>query len=604
MIRSLAALVLALASLPAIAREPAKSPDEQVLALLKEDLDALRRADPIGASNRGDRRFDAELPDVSPAGMKAFDDACGERLNRANALRDADLSEARRTDLELLIYDLALRIEGSRFMGWEAPISQVNGPQYDLPQLPQQLSFTSDRQLDDYVSRLEKIPAYIEQTIANMRRGLKDGRTPPKIIMGAVAEQAALHSSEAIKGDPANHALYPPLAGAPAALREQGAKVIRDQIAPAYSHLAAFLRDEYVPHCRETLAATAWPDGAAYYNHQIKVQSTLDITADEVHATGLGEVKRIRGEMMEVIARSDFGQKDTLKGDELFAAFIHYLRTDPRFYVKTPEELLKGYRDVAKRIDAELPHLFRVLPRLPYGVREMPRFIAPSSPTAYYFGGSLANGVAGFFIANTTSLDQRPTYERIPLTLHEAVPGHHLQISLAQELTDVPEWRTNTGYTGFVEGWGLYSEKLGLEMGDDARSASNPKGHGLFTDPYDDFGRLSYEIWRAMRLVVDTGIHSKGWTRDQAISFMESNSALSRTNIEREVDRYIAWPGQAVGYKLGELRLLALRAHAQQVLGSRFDVRSFHQAVLGQGAVPLPVLSEQVERWIQKTLKE
>jgi uncharacterized protein (DUF885 family) len=269
---------------------------------------------------------------------------------------------------------------------------------------------------------------------------------------------------------------------------------------------------------------------------------------------------------------------------EDFHAFTERLRTDRSLYYTDAEDLLDGYRVIAKRIDAELPRFFGRLPRLPYGVKEMPAFIAPASPTAYYYRGSMANGIPGYFVANTFRLDQRPKYEMVALTLHEAVPGHHLQISLAQEMEGVPEWRSTLSFTAFVEGWALYAERLGVEM-------------GVYRTKDDNFGRLSYEMWRALRLVVDTGIHAKGWTRDQAVSYMLDNSALTRENVEREVDRYIAWPGQACAYKIGELKIRELRALAEHELGERFDLRAFHDMILGEGAIPLPLLEERAKAW-------
>ncbi len=574
--------------------------DQAVLALLKEDLEAQRRADPISASNRGDRRFDDQLPDLSAAAGHAWAQDAAARLARCKAIDPSSLSPMRRTELAMLSEALQQRIDGEPFKGWEMVVTQISGPQYDLPQMPQTLSFTSDKQLADYAARLEKIPAYLDQAVENLRAGLKRGFTPPIEIMGSAADQALAQGTASVRDGAATHPLYSPFAGRSDALAKRAQKAILEGVAPAYDRFAKFLREEYVPGCRKSLGASKLPDGPAYYNFRIRVESTLDKSAEEIHRIGLSEVKRIRGEMMDAISRTDIGQSSKLTGDALFAEFIGKLRTDSRFYCKTPDELLRAYRNAGKLIDAELPKLFVQMPTLSWGVREMPRFIAPSSPTAYYYPGSLENGVSGTFIANTTLLSQRPLYDVIPLTLHEAVPGHHFQIALSQELKDVPEWRTTTGYTGFVEGWGLYAESLGLEMGDDARSPSNPGGRGLFADPYDDFGRLNFEIWRALRLVVDTGIHAQGWTRDQAISFMESNSALARHNIEREVDRYIAWPGQAVAYKLGELHIKSLRLKAQTALGASFNLRRFHKAVLGRGAVPLNVLTAQIDEWIEQ----
>jgi uncharacterized protein (DUF885 family) len=328
--------------------------------------------------------------------------------------------------------------------------------------------------------------------------------------------------------------------------------------------------------------------------------TTTSLTADQIHSIGLSEVARIRAEMLATIARTDFPQKNSLRGDDLFKAFLAHLRGNPRFAAKDPEDLLARYRAFAKRVDAELPRLFGTLPRLTYGVRPMPDFMAPTSPTAYYNPGSLETGVAGYFLANTYNLPERPTYEIMPLTLHEAVPGHHLQGSIAREATGIHPWRREQWFTAYGEGWALYAERLGLEMS--PRPGAAITDRGIFDDPYDDFGRLTYEMWRAMRLVVDTGIHSKGWSRDQAINYMLGNSGLSRENVEREVDRYIAWPGQATAYKIGELRIRALRAETEQTLGAQFNIRDFHDAVLQNGSIPLDVLDASIREWASELL--
>lgn len=585
---------------------PAELSDAEraVVRLMDEDLEAQRRANPLEASRRGDRRFDYRLPDLSPQARLARRSDDEARLAAIEALLPSDaLSEAARLNAMLLRHELRNRIEADRFSTWQIQLTQQSGPQNTLPQLPDTLSFTTEEHLAAYVSRLEAVPAYLDQVMASMREGMRSGRTPPRIVMGTVAQQAAAHGDERYLTDPQAHAMYKPFAGRADALAERAAKAVSTSVAPAFRRFADFLEKEYVPACRATIAARDLPEGEAYYAWRVRDFTTTEFSPEQIHQIGLGEVARIRAEMMEVIARSDYSRKSELRGDELFRAFVEYLRTDKRFYFDRPEDLLAAYREIAKRVDPEMARLFRTLPRLPYGVREMPRFIAASAPTAYYYPGSLENGVAGYFIANTYLLDQRPKYEMISLTLHEAVPGHHHQIALAQELKDAGqhEWRSTVDYTVFVEGWGLYSERLGLEMGDDPRSPANPEGKGLFTDPYDDFGRLSYEMWRAMRLVVDTGMHALGWPRDRAIQFMLDNSALSKSNIEREVDRYIAWPGQALGYKIGELRIRELRAEAESELGDRFDIRGFHDAVLLQGAVPLEVLDMQVRRWIETT---
>ncbi len=599
---TLACILISLISASAAA-SPA---DDQLLALLDADFKAQLKQDPLDASRRGYREFDRVMPDLSAAARAAWGKDARERLASLESVDPAALTPANKTNLALLRHELKLRADAERFNGWQMPVTQQNGPQNSLPQIPDYLSFTEAKHLEDYVARLEAVPAYLDQIIANMREGMKSGRTPPRVVMGTVPAQAASQAEERFLTDPAAHAMFKPLSGTTGEVAERGKRAVKDGVVPAFRRFADFLETEYLPACRDTIAAKDLPDGEAFYNFRLRTMTTLDLTAEQIHQIGLTEVARIRAEMFEVIARSDFAQKDSLKSDELFKAFVHFLRTDPRFYYTTADDLMAGYQRLAKIIDPEMSRLFRTLPRLSYGVREMPRFIAPTAPTAYYYPGSLDTGVPGWFVANTYRLDQRPKYEMISLTLHEAVPGHHHQYSIAQELKSggLPEWRTTADYTVFGEGWGLYSERLGLEMGDDARSSNNPNGKGLFTDPYDDFGRLSYEMWRAMRLVVDTGMHALGWPRDRAIQYMLDNSALSPTNIEREVDRYIAWPGQAVAYKIGELRIRDLRSKAEEALGDKFDVRGFHDAVLMQGAVPVEVLEAQVKAWVAERKKQ
>lgn len=599
----LAACTSTLADVPAkgVVVPSASPTDQRVLDLLAEDFEAQKRRDPTFASRRGDRRFDALMPDMSSAARESALAEDAQRLAKvADLLKDPALSQAARLNAALLARELSVRIESDKFRTWQTPITQQSGPQTALPQLPDFLSFTADEHIESYAQRLEAVPAYLDQIIENMRAGLKDGRTPPRVVMGTVARTAGAMAGEQYLKDPASHPMFKPFIGRAEPLAERGRKAIIERVVPAFARFAEFLENEYVPGCRESIAARDLPDGEAYYNFCIKLMTTMDLTARQIHDIGLREVARIRAEMFTVIARSDFPGKAELQGDPLFAAFVDYLRTDKRFYHESAESLLSGYREIAKRIDPELPRFFGRLPRLPYGVREMPRFMSAAAPTAYYYPGSLELGVPGWFIANVYLLDQRPRYEMIPLTLHEACPGHHLQIAIAQELKmeGLPEWRETADYTVFVEGWALYAERLGLEMGDDPRSAANPSGKGMFTDPYDDFGRLTYEMWRAMRLVVDTGMHALGWPRDRAIQYMLDNSALSKANIEREVDRYIAWPGQALGYKLGELRIRDLRAEAEAELGDKFDIRAFHDVVLGQGAVPMDILTQQVRQWV------
>jgi uncharacterized protein (DUF885 family) len=387
--------------------------------------------------------------------------------------------------------------------------------------------------------------------------------------------------------DPEKSLLYEPLAKMPDAITpedrqrliEAGRRAIAESVVPGYRKFLAFMESEYVPRARGSIGASALPQGREFYRHRVRQFTTLDVTPDEVHQLGLSEVKRIRQEMDQIIAKLDFD------GD--FATFIQFLRTDPQFYATTGEQLLKDVTYVLKRMDGELPRLFGTLPRTPYGIREIPSYIAPRTTTAYYMPPTGDGTQAGFYYVNTYQLNSRPLYDVEALSLHEAVPGHHLQIALQQELVDLPPFRRFASVAAFVEGWGLYAERLGLEV-------------GFYEDPYSDFGRLTYEMWRACRLVVDTGIHYFGWTREQAIDFMARNSALALHNIRAEVDRYISWPGQAVAYKMGELKIRQLRALAEQELGDRFDVRQFHDAVLSGGAVPLTILESQVKAYIEQ----
>jgi uncharacterized protein (DUF885 family) len=348
---------------------------------------------------------------------------------------------------------------------------------------------------------------------------------------------------------------------------------------PAYQRFRKFMAEEYVPRARDTISASALPDGREYYRHRVKSFTTTDMTPEEVHQLGLAEVKRIRAEMEHVIA--------DLKFDGDFAEFVEHLRTDPKFYAKTSGELMKEVAIILKKMDGQLPLLFGKLPRIPYGIREVPAYVAPRTTAAYYQPPIGGGTKAGFFYVNTYNLKSRPFYNLEALSFHEAVPGHHLQLALQQELTDMPPFRRYSDFTVFVEGWALYSERLGLEA-------------GFYEDPYSNFGRLTLEMWRACRLVVDTGMHYFGWSREQAIKYLYENSALAMHDIQAEVDRYISWPGQALAYKVGELKIRELRSLAEKQLQDRFDVREFHDEVLSSGAVPLDVLEAKIKVWLKE----
>jgi len=536
---------------------------------------------PFLASSHGvreaDGRFPAEGPEVRNR-RASFE----HQLQKEILVLDlAGLDEQERLDAALLARELGDRVDEYRLGGHLLAVHQREGPQIWLPTIADRMSLVRAEDFRNYLRRLEAIPAYIDGTIALLEMGAERGYLPPCVTLAGVLEQ---FDALAV-ADPAQSLFYRPFVDLPAtvpaaeheALRAEARAAIAGKTLPALRKLREHLAEEYIPVCRKSLGAFDLPNGETFYDHRVRMQTTTALSAADIHALGLAEVARIRAAMEERIAAIGF------EGD--FAAFVEHLRSDPAFYHESEEALLRGYRDICKRIDAELPRFFGKLPRAPYGVREIPAHEAPRSTTAYYMPAPPDGTRPGWFYANTHDLGARPKYEMVALALHEAVPGHHLQIALANELEARPAFRKTLHFTAFVEGWALYAESLGTEM-------------GLYADPLDDFGRLSYEMWRALRLVVDTGIHDLGWSREQAIELMAANSALTRANIESEVDRYIAWPGQALAYKVGELRIREIRRRAEAAHGARFDIRAFHDHLLGAGALPLDVLEERMARWI------
>jgi uncharacterized protein (DUF885 family) len=465
------------------------------------------------------------------------------------------------------------------------PVSQMGSPA-DAADLFAQMPQQKVADYEDVLARMKTLHTQVEQTIAWMQEGLKSGYSVPKIAMREVPKQIA----DIAPDDAMNSALLRPFQNFPPQigqadrerLTESAKQIYTSSIAPAFHKLHDYLVNTYIPACRESIAGTALPNGAAAYRFHIRWQTTLALTPQQIHEIGLAEVKRIRGEMDQVIQGAQF------KGS--FQEFTQFLRTDPKFYYTDKEELVNGYRVIAKKIDPELAHEFGKLPRLPYGVTPIPDYKAPSQTTAYYQPGSPAAGRPGSFTVNTYKLESRPKWEMEALSLHESVPGHHLQIALAQEQEGEPEFRKHVSYSSFVEGWALYAESLGEDL-------------GMYKDPYSKFGQLTYEMWRAVRLVVDTGMHSMGWSRQPAIDFFRENTGKTDQDITVEVDRYIVWPGQALAYKLGQIKIRELRARAEKELGSKFDVRGFHDAVLEEGAVPLGTLEQHIDGWIAEQKK-
>ena len=506
--------------------------------------------------------------DLSPAGVARAYEIAREELAALFAIDRSRLSETEQVDYDLFRRRLERQFEGQRFHdpGSYLLIDQMGGIDLELVQL---LDYTVEDH-ETMLARLRGFPKVVDQTLALLARGLEAGITPPRVTLGAVPERVG-----SLLGDGS-----PVLAAfrtAPEPLRAEAARVFHGQVELAVRKLRDFLADTYVPQARESIAMSALPDGEAWYAFTLRTSTTTDLTPGQIHQLGLSEVGRIRKEMDAVIASTGF------RGS--FAEFSEFLRTDPRFFYDRAEDLVAGYRDIAKRIDPALIKLFGRLPRLPYGVKALESSGARSAPAGYYNSGSFATGLPGWFLVNTWDLKSRPKWQMEALTLHESVPGHHLQYSIAQELEDLPEWRKWDLYSAYAEGWALYAEGLGSEL-------------GLYQDPYSNFGRLSNEIWRALRLVVDTGLHSRGWTRRQAIDYYLANSARSEHEIGNEVDRIIAHPGTVPVYKIGELKIRELRAYAEKELGSRFDVRAFHDRVLGHGQLPLDLLEKSVKEWV------
>jgi uncharacterized protein (DUF885 family) len=546
------------------------------------DFEAYELAeDPVTAGQEGDRAALSRLPDPSPAADARRRAALEGFSARLSAIPADGLSDAAALNRAFLAWVIASRLQSLAFDEARMAFNSDGGFHSLMGYLAAVTPMRSEADARAWIDRLNALPAYYRANVENARRGARAGFTQPKSTVEAVIVQAKRQAETALADDP----LLAPLTRLPssipaaeqAALRGEAEAVLRERVRPEQRTFVRFLETEYLPAARGGLGVRSVPGGEAYYRWLVADHTTTDMTPDDIHAVGQAEVKRIRAEMDAVIAASGF------QGD--FPAFVQMLRKDPRFYAGSRQVLLEKASEIAKRIDDQLPAWFATLPRLTYGVRPVPADIEETYTTGRYFSGSPAQGVAGGYMVNTSHLDQRPLYELPALTLHEAVPGHHLQIALAQELENTPAFRRNAGVTAFTEGWGLYAEKLGGEM-------------GIYRDPYERFGRLSYEMWRACRLVADTGLHWKGWSLDQARACFTENSALSPLNIEVELARYVSWPGQALAYKVGELKIVALRDKARAALGEDFDIRRFHDAVLLAGPLPMALLEPRIDAWI------
>jgi uncharacterized protein (DUF885 family) len=560
----------------------APDPKAELDRLFAEERTFLWREDPLSATNDGVHDYDDRLPRVTPADQARRLETDRGFLERLRGIDRSALSGFDAVSYDLFEFMVSQRVALAAYREWRVPLNSDSGFYADLLQLHDLQAPRTTKDYENYIARLADVPRYFGENIANMRQGMKDGFVLPAQIIPGIASVIAAAQYAKAEDSP----FWIPFDEFPAAVPEAdrarlaaaGKSAIEGKVIPAFAQFKEFYDREYAPAARKSIGATDLPEGKAYYADLVRYFTTLpDATAERVHATGLAEVARIRAEMEAIVREVGFAGS--------FDEFLVFLRTDPQFYAKTPEQLLWHAAWITREIDGHMPDYFGVIPRAPYTVKPVPAALAPNYTGGRYNPGPL--GAAGEYWVNTYALQNRPLYVLPALSLHEAAPGHHTQGSRARELEDVPVFRRNFYPHAFGEGWGLYSEYLGVEM-------------GLYHTPYERFGRLTYEMWRACRLVGDTGMHAFGWSRQKALDYMKSNTALSEHEIRTEIDRYIAWPGQALAYKTGELEIKALRARAARELGPRFDVRAFHDAVLGQGGVTLPVLSKQIDAYIAR----
>lgn len=557
-----------------------KSEDARFESIMAEHWQNQMQQNPTFATSLGHRDFDTQLSDPSLAAYQKNADQSRLYLTQLADINVADLSPENSLNHSLLSLDLSNVVEAANHGGKYLIMNNRSGPHLTLTGMVGRLPFFKLEDYQSYVARLRLMPAYLAKATARIQAGLDAGWVQACAPMQGYEQSIATHLVVDVK----DSVFMTPFAKKPSVISDEdfsvqqasAESIINNELLPALSEFNDFYLNQYAPKCRAKVGIDQLPGGKAYYDYLVGYFTTTDVTADQVHITGMSEVARIKAEMLQVIKDANF------KGS--FEAWLAYLRDTPTFYPKTAEERMQVASTISKKMDGELPKLFGKLPRMPYGLKEIPLDIAEKTTTAYYRRPAGDGSRAGVYFVNTTLLNTRPLYQLEALSLHEAVPGHHLQIALSQEL-ELPNFRKYGGQTVFIEGWGLYAERLGLEV-------------GFYQTPYTNFGRLSYEMWRACRLVVDTGLHSKSWTRQQAIDYMAANSGLSMNNVVSEVDRYISWPGQALAYKTGELKIRELRSKAEAELGDKFDIRAFHDAVLENGALPLSVLETIVLAWI------
>lgn len=573
----IAALTLALfiSACAQQAEQAEQNADLTLAQIIKDQQSYQDSLDPFNADN------EILYYDASPEALEQHNIKVTELYTRLQQIDKAQLSEQNQINLTILSYKLKNTIDSYTNFDHYIPLTAEAGFHAYITYISSSSSFKNVADYEKYLQRLVALNTYFEQQIYWLNKGIESGITQPQVVLKGFEDSISAYIvKDATKSD-----FYAPFNRMPkhisdadkALLKSKAQQIILENINPMYQNFYDYMVDTYIPNARQTIAAKDLPNGEGFYQNRIEHYTTLKMTAAEIHEIGLAEVARIRAEMDDIIKQVGF------KGS--FAEFVEFLRTDPQFYATTPEQLLKEASYISKKMDAQLPKLFKTLPRTPYGVIAVPASIAPKYTTGRY-SGPIRDDQPGNYWVNTYALDRRPLYVLEALTLHEAVPGHHLQGSIAREMENVPEFRNQTYISAFGEGWGLYSEFLGIEA-------------GFYQDPYSDFGRLTYEMWRAVRLVVDTGMHTQGWSRQQAMDFLANNSALSLHNVQTEIDRYISWPAQALSYKLGELTIKRLRVEAETALGENFDLREFHDEVLKNGSIPLSLLEQKIREYIE-----
>ena len=561
-------------------------PAEDFTTLLNDAWEWQLNEHPVFASRLGDRRRNDQWQDLSLDAFERRHEDERAFLRRLRAIDSAQLTADDQLNYDLFRRELENSIDAHQYKSYLMPISQRGGVQ-SLESTAETVRLANVGDYEDWLARMAGVDNMIDQTMALQEEGRKTGYMPPKVLMERIPDQIGSQLVE----DPELSPFFIAFAEMPDAisgpdqerLRQTAKDIIDQSIVPAYRRFSRYFNNTYLPASRDSIGASSLPNGDKFYEYRTRTFTTTQMTPDEIHRLGLNEVKRIRGEMQLII--------DELEFDGDFADFLHFLRTDPQFYYETAEELFEGYLAVSKRIDPLLVKLFGKLPRMPYGLRPIPDNIAPDTTTAYYNQPAADGSRPGYYYVNLYRPEVRPKYEMEVLSVHEAVPGHHLQIALQMELEGIPEFRKYIDFTAFTEGWGLYSESLGYEM-------------GLYKDPYSRFGALTYDMWRAVRLVVDTGMHYRGWTRQQSIDFFMDNAAKTETDIVNEIDRYISWPGQALAYKIGQLKMLELRRKCERTLGDDFDIKAFHDEMLGGGALPMEILETRMNRWLADQLRQ